>query len=194
MRSLEFTLTSMPYLVPSGFEEMAQHGPKRKSLIRPPNTGRFVLPVRQSFIMDARLMPGTTRLLMLLAGWGGDGRAIDTTLGALGRNLSRSPRQIQRYLRDATEEGYLYVRRVTNRFGYVIGLRISLCKAAIFAERRKAAQQARPPVNKPMHPRNPATTQEADINKNTYIYLDNSDPTDRKLASIGESLGIPIRR
>lgn len=197
MKQLSFTMASLPYYVPSNFDEMVGRGPRRKSLVRPSPNGRFVLPVRQSLVMDARLMPGTTRLLMLLAGWGGSGRSIDTTLGALGRNLSRSSRQIQRYLRDAAEEGYLYFRQITNRFGYVVGLRISLCKSAIYAPKRKApdAQEQRPWVDNyaARGRRNPATTQESGINKNTYIILDRTDPLDRKLASLGECLGIPIQ-
>ena len=197
MRSLEFSLKSLPYYVPPGFDEMAFHGPKRKSLARPPTTKRFVLPVRQSFVMDARLMPGTTRLLMLLAGWGGSGRPIDTTLGALGRNLSRSSRQIQRYLRDAAEEGYLYFRKITNRFGYVVGLRISLCKSAIFAATKEEPQTQEQRRWKDDYAaarhRKQATTQESHINKNIYIYLDTNDSLDKKLASLGDSLGIPIR-
>lgn len=197
MRSLEFALKSLPYYVPPSSDDMARHGPKRKSLMRPPTTGRFVLPVRQSFVMDARLMPGTTRLLMLLAGWGGKGRPIETTLGALGRNLSRSTRQIQRYLRDAAEEGYIYFRKITNRFGYVIGLRISLCKTAIFAAKKKAPKVKAPrewkDAFRSASRRKQATTQESDINKNIYIFLDKDDPVDKKLASLGESLGVPIQ-
>ena len=197
MRSLEFALKSLPYNVPPSFDEMASHGPKRKSLIRPPTSERFVLPVRQSFVMDARLMPGTTRLLMLLAGWGGSGRPIDTTLGALGRNLSRSTRQIQRYLRDAAEEGYLYFRQITNRFGYVVGLRISLCRSAIFAPKKSPQQTQEQLLWRDEYGaakrKDQATTQESDINKNIYIYLDTDDPLDKKLASLGDGLGIPIR-
>ena len=197
MRALQFALNSLPYYVPSSIQALAQAGPKRKSLIRPPNTGRFVLPVRQSFVMDARLMPGTTRLLMLLAGWGGSGRPIETTLGALGRNLCRSARQIQRYLKDAAEEGYLYVRQITNRFGYVIGIRISLSKGAIFAATKadngKLRKREWADYYASAQRRKQATTQESDINKNIYILLGTDDPLDKKLASLGESLGIPIR-
>ena len=194
MKRLDFALGALPYYVPPTFDDMAQYGPKRKSLKRPPTTGRYVLPIRQSFVMDARLMPGTTRMLTLLAGWGGNGRSIDTTLGVLGRKLSRSPRQIQRYLRDAAEEGYVYFRQITNRMGYVIGLRITLCKPAIFALRKKTMPQR--PLRVAYQPeilRNQATTDESDINRNIYIKLDSKDPLDAKLASLGTSMGIPIQ-
>jgi len=197
MKRLDFALGALPYYVPASFDEMACNGPKRKSLIRPPTSGHFVLPVRQSFVMDARIMPGTTRMLTLLAGWGGDGRSIDTTLGALGRKLSRSPRQIQRYLRDAAEEGYVYFRQITNRMGYVIGLRITLCKAAIFAPTtKKPRSEAQDPcegLHSPNVRRNQATTEESDINKNIYIKLESKDPLDAKLASLGSAMGIPIQ-
>lgn len=186
MPFLAHALKSLPYYVPP---TEVGGGLKRKQLIRPPTGFAFVAPLNQSFIRDPRLMPGTTRMVCLLAGWGGNGRPIDTTLGAIGRNLGRSARQVQRYLRDAAEEGYLYFRKVTNRLGYVIGLRIVLCKAAIY----KTAKPSRAHVHLPTSRRIEATTQESDINPTIQILLDKSDPVDEKLASLGECLGIPIK-
>jgi hypothetical protein len=186
MPFLAQALKSLPYYVPPS---EVGGGLKRKQLIRPPSGFAFVAPLNQSFIRDPRLMPGTTRMVCLLAGWGGNGRPIDTTLSAIGRNLGRSARQVQRYLRDAAEEGYLYFRKITNRMGYVIGLRIVLCKAAIYKEprpRREAKHQ-------PQNGGKPDTTQVSDINPTIHIVLDRSDPLDQKLASLGEHLGIPIR-
>ena len=186
MPFLANALKSLPYYVPPSD---VGGGLKRKQQIRPPIGFAFVAPLNQSFIRDPRLMPGTTRMVCLLAGWGGNGRPIDTTLGAIGRNLGRSARQVQRYLRDAAEEGYLYFRKITNRIGYVIGLRIVLCKAAIF----KAAKPKAHELDRPLSGRTQATTQESDINPTIHIYLDKTDPTDQKLASLGQALGIPIQ-
>lgn len=197
MKTLAFSLTALPYYVPTEFDTQVGGRPKRKSLVRPPTSNRFVLPIRQSLVMDARLMPGTTRMLTLLAGWGGNGKPIDTNLSSIAKNLGRSVRQVQRYLSDAAEEGYLYTRKITNRFGYVIGLRITLCKAAIFAPKKKKPA----PTSKPSWPgetrsegrRKQGATQEADINENIYIYLDPQDPLDKKLVSLGRNLRIPIQ-
>jgi len=186
MPFLANALKSLPYYVPPSD---VGGGLKRKQQVRPPTGFAFVAPLNQSFVRDPRLMPGTTRMVCLLAGWGGNGRLIDTTLGAIGRNLGRSSRQVQRYLRDAAEEGYLYFRKTTNRMGYVTGLRIVLCKAAIY----KAAKPKREDQDLPLSGRNRATTQESDINPTIHIYLDKTDPIDQKLVSLGQSMGIPIQ-
>mgnify|MGYP000185500918 CR=1 FL=1 len=183
MPFLGHALKTLPYYVPP--TEIGG-GLRRKQQIRPPTGFAFVAPLNQSFIRDARLMPGTTRMVCLLAGWGGNGRPIETTLGAIGRNLGRSARQVQRYLRDAAEEGYLYFRRITNRMGYVIGLRIVLCKAAIYKRAKP-----RPPETKPLvSRRKQATTQESDINPILHIDRESADPLDRKLVQICDDFGI----
>ena len=183
MRHLSSSLALLPYYA----SPIGSHL-QRKNNIRPPTDGTFVLPINQSLVKDARMSPGTTRMIILLAGWSGGGRPLDTTLGIIGKHLGRSARQVQRYLRDAAEEGYLYFKKVVNRLGYVIGLRIVLCKASIFASKRKSS------TPKPAAPRRkPDTTDEADTNKNIYISLSADDPLDRKLASLGLVMGIPIR-
>lgn len=182
MQTLAIALKSLPYYVPP---TDAGGGLKRKQQIRPPTGFAFIAPLNQSFIRDARLMPGTTRMVCLLAGWGGNGRPIDTTLGAIGRNLGRSARQVQRYLRDAAEEGYLYFRRITNRMGYVTGLRIVLCKAAIY----KAAKPRRDGKAQAGSPRIQATTQESDINPTLYLDTASSDPLERKLVQLCDEFG-----
>jgi hypothetical protein len=182
MKTLSFALASLPYYAPPGFDELARLGPRRKSLIRPPTGFAFVAPLRQSLIRDPRLMPGTTRMLCLLAGWAGHGRPLETTLGAIGRNLGRSARQVQRYLRDAAEEGYLYVRQVTNRLGYVVGLRITLCRDAIYQPKKAP----RPPAPR----RKPATTQESDIKPISFSKGADGDPLERRLMALCESVGL----
>lgn len=182
MKNLSRALASLPYYVPPSFDELSRLGPKRKSLLRPPTGFAFVAPLRQSLIRDPRLMPGTTRMVCLLAGWAGQGRPIDTTLGAIGRNLGRSARQVQRYLKDAAEEGYLYVRRITNRLGYVIGLRITLCRDAIYQPKRE---------KKTSLPRiKPATTEESDIKPISFSNTAKEDPFELKLMALCESVGL----
>lgn len=179
--------------------------PRRKGLIRPEASETFVLPIRQSFVKDARLMPGTTRMLCLLAGWAGTGRPVETTLGILAKHLGRSERQIQRYLKDAAEEGYLYWTKVANRLGYIIGLRIKLIPAAIFAP-RKATRDAAPKreivreqprgirwaeqPGAPFERRNPATTDTSDTNEKILISKDPTDPWHARMRAICERNGI----
>ena len=181
MRSLNHTLKTLPYFAahtPRG------RGPKRKTFTRPPTGFAFVAPLNQSFIRDPRLMPGTTRMVCLLAGWGGNGRPIDTTLGAIGRNIGRSARQVQRYLKDAVEEGYLYFHKIKNRLGYITGLRIVLSRAAIY-------KHAKPKLSKPPKPRkDQATTQESDINPILFLDKESPDALDRKLVEICDQFGI----
>ena len=136
LKPISFSLGALPYYptpeAPSGT------GPARKRLLRPETSRTFVKPLRQSLFKDARLMPGTLRLLCLLAGWQGAGRPIETTLGALARQLQRSERQIQRYIKDAAEEGYLFCSKVANRLGYIVGLRLRINPAAVYAPKREA--------------------------------------------------------
>ena len=169
--------------------------PRRKALMRPEASATFVLPLKQSLFRDARVMPGTTRMLCLLAGWAGHGRPIETTLSVLGRHLGRSERQIQRYLKDAAEEGYLFVTKVANRLGYIVGLRIRLNPAAIYANRKTEAERGekrgRGAQSRPQTRRNQATTQESDTNEKIIISMDSDDAFDRKLRSICERNGIP---
>ena len=188
MKHLSTTLSMLPYYVPADSVSPL----KRKSNIRPSSDGTYVLPIRQSLIKDARMSPGTTRMIVLLAGWSGGGRPIETTLGIVGKHLGRSARQVQRYLRDAAEEGYLYFKKVVNRLGYVIGLRIILCKAAIFAPPRPRSF-AKEGTKHVVSRRDPATTDRSDTNENTYIFLGTDDPLSQKLTSLGCAMGIPIQ-
>ncbi len=190
---------ALPYYLNAYNSDTGGVMPRRKGLIRPEASETFVLPLRQSFIRDPRVMPGTTRMLCLLAGWAGHGKAIETTLGILGRHLGRSERQIQRYLKDAAEEGYLYVTKVANRMGYIVGLRIKINPASIFAPARKpkpAPDTGRGEMRiKPSHPsvtrRNQDTTQESDTNKNIIFNKGEDDPFTQKLRALCERNAIP---
>ena len=192
MKTLTHSLSALPFYVSGAFDELTLFGPRRKRLMRPASSGKFVLPLRQSLIMDARLMPGTLRMLALLAGWAGHGAPLDTNLSVIGKHLGRSARQVQRYLKDAAEEGYLYVRQRVNRLGYVIGLRIHLCRAAIYAPKKVHAsgEAGRQGVECRSGRRKPATTDQADTNENISIYLKRSDPFEARLAGLCERLGL----
>lgn len=128
---------------------------------RPHDTGAFILPLKQSFIKDARLMPGTRCMLALLAGWAGQGRALELTEATIGAHIGRSIRQVYRYLQDASREGYLRYGYTKNRMGMITGLRVWLTFDLI---RSKPVPQC-PPVFSGI----PARTLAADTNKkHTY--------------------------
>lgn len=190
MKSLEISLKSLPYYVPMLCDEGDNLLPRRKHLRRPETGFAFIAPMRQSVMKDARLMPGTRCMIALLAGWSGDGKPIDTTLGAVGKHLGRSGRQVQRYLRDAAEEGYLFFRQITDRLGYVIGLRISLCRSSIYAPKKHKRKTDRGRLQTP-HFR--AATQEANIKPIIYIKPETSDPFEKKLKAICKRNHIPVR-
>ena len=159
--------------------------PKRKLIEGNGWSSTYVLPVRQSLATDARLMPGTIRLLMLLAGWYGAGETIQTTLGTLGRHLGRSARQVQRYIKDAEEEGYLLYSKRKDRMGYITGLRILPNAAAIFAPKGKR------PAPKPQKmPGLEATTYESDNNENIFFNRTNTEEWNSKLRRIMKRNGI----
>lgn len=100
--------------------------PKRYFYQKPEDKGTYVLPLKQSFVKDARLMPGTRCLLALLVGWAGKGRDLRTTQGVLGKHIGRSIRQVRRYLKDAAREGYLTYNYTKNRIGAITGIKIFL--------------------------------------------------------------------
>jgi len=71
--------------------------PQRCFKKRPEDNGTFVLPLKQSFIKDARLMPGTRCMLAMLAGWAGQGAPLELTESTIAKHLGRSIRQVYRY-------------------------------------------------------------------------------------------------
>ncbi|MEZ5938370.1 MAG: hypothetical protein R3C52_09125 [Hyphomonadaceae bacterium] len=193
LKPLVHSLGALPYYaLPS---DASGTGPRRKRLMRPEASGTFVKPVRQSLFKDARLMPGTLRLICLLAGWQGSGRPVETTLASLARQLQRSERQIQRYLKDAAEEGYLFYSKIANRLGYIVGLRIRINAAAVYAPpRHSAREQGASPDRRDdtgryayrdtgrdtresgaQARRNPATTDESDTKTIISISRDDTD-------------------
>ena len=65
-------------------------------------------------------MDSTARMVSLLAGWAGQGTAIETTQGIIARHIGKSVRQVQRMLLDAWREGYLnlFLHQGQNRANY----------------------------------------------------------------------------
>ena len=163
--------------------------PMRKGAMRPEPSTAFVLPVRQDFIRDPRIMPGTTRMLMLIAGWSGRERDIFTTLGTLADKLGRSIRQVQRYIKDAAEEGYLYYGYRKDRLGYITGLKIRLNPSSIFAPKRCLPKsKSRQKVEEGAE--NRATTFESDTNGKTIFNRADIGDWERSLMGMMERNGI----
>ena len=144
--------------------------PQRLFYQRPIDTGAFVLPIKQSFIKDARLMPGTRCMLTLLVGWAGQGRALELTKGRIARHLGRSVRQVYRYLKDAAREGYLSYNYTKNRMGMIVGIKVFL-NFSILRSYRK---------NKGEKPRIPDWTQKSNTKRNLF----NSSYKDEKLDAV----------
>jgi hypothetical protein len=155
--------------------------PRRYFFQRPAaDKGSYVLPLRQSFIKDARLMPGTRIMLALLVGWAGTGRPLETTQPTLAKHLQRSVRQVFRYLKDAAREGYLRYAYTKNRLGMITGLKIYLSFPLMRPDLK------RKPCPKPAKP---ARTHRADTNtliKDSYLI-------DEKLGAGLEKLWNAIR-
>ena len=105
--------------------------PRRKMLTAPPDNGTFIKPVKQCFVRNARTMPMTRLMLILLYGWAGNGGTITTTQGIIAGKIERCTRQTIRYLKDAMEEGLLIYRRTKDRMGYYTGIKIWLNFGAI---------------------------------------------------------------
>lgn len=159
--------------------------PKRKTLQRSIDNGTFVLPLKQSFIRDARIMPGTVRMLALLAGWTGRGDKpfIETTKGILAKHLGRGVRQIYRYLQDAMEEGYLLYSCTKNRLGYIIGIKIWINTLAI----RKSTN-----TKKIKTRRNQDWTQKSDTNKKLILNKGDDAVLWKRLERLAHSAGFEM--
>lgn len=171
-------------LLPEGIYSTSDSQLRRKQLGAPVDNGTFIKPLKQCFVRNPRLMPGTRIMLAILSGWSGHGRAIETTMCSIGKQLSRSRRQIFRYLKDAAEEGYILYSRTKNRLGYITGIKIWLNLAALRHEydHYKHHKQAE-------YRRNQAVTQKAHINSN-YLLIDQIDEgIDATLRSFAHSLG-----
>lgn len=166
--------------------------PLRKGLARPQQTDLFVLPVRQSLIKDPRIMPGTARLILLLAGWSGKEREVFTKLATLAKHLGRSVRQVQRYIKDAAEEGYLYFGYQKGEGGYITGLKIRLNPSAVFAPKR-ALRKFRAEQKMLEAQESQATTLPTDTNGNFLFYKGNLGAYQRSMMKLFDKNGTSYR-
>ena len=104
---------------------------KRKAEPAPSDDNTFIKPLKQVFIRNQRLMPGTRLMISLLAGWSGNGDPIKTTMSSIAKHLGRSSRQVFRYLKDAVEEGYLRYTPLKDRHYRYVGICVELNLQAI---------------------------------------------------------------
>ena len=146
--------------------------PKRKSFVLTQSNNAFVKPVKQDFVRNARLMPGTRCMVLMLMGWAGQEQALETTIGIIANKLGRSRRQVQRYLRDAIEEGILFYSRTKDRMGYYTGIKVHLNFMAL-----------KPSYTKPKSQERRDVTLEANTNKKP-IYTDNEQAYMDKIEDI----------
>lgn len=164
---------SLSGFMPYSMTAIETTAPKRKQLTVSVGNNAFVKPVKQDFVKNARLMPGTRCMILMLMGWSGKEQALETTIGIIAKHIGRSARQVHRYLQDAIEEGYLYYSRTKDRMGYYTGIKIHLNFSALKPVRtRKTYPQMR---------RNKDMTSMSDTNSK-YIYKrDNTEPESRYL-------------
>lgn len=168
MRQLS-NIGSLAILTPSS-HGLGVKVPRRKSLEIEQGNNAFVKPVRQDFVKNARLMPMTRCMILLLMGWAGQEQSLETTVGIIAKHLKRSRRQVHRYLDDAIEEGYLYYSRTKDRMGYYTGIKLRLNFIALKPRlTKKVAPQSR---------RNKDMTQMSDTN-GKYIYKREKTPKEQ---------------
>lgn len=181
------TQTLMRYK-PHYMAEIDPSKPKRKSLVAPDDRGTFVKPIKQSFVKNPRLMPMSKIMLTLLAGWAGQGTAIKTTIGIIGKHLSRCRRQVFRYLQDAMEEGYLTYTRTKDRIGRYTGIKIRLNFGAIIFSHRKKRSSL-----KASTPRNSAeildVTHTSETNNKYILNTKQDNELWAKLTQLAHNLG-----
>lgn len=128
---------------------------KRKSYEKPAPSFQFAKSVRLDFISNPRLASGTKNLLMVLLTLDGNRSAyLKTTVTSLAKILHVSVDTIQRYLKDAQEEGYLVKWKRAGWRGMIEGVNIWLNHAAMRRQedcekdrnRRNTQKNGRKPV------------------------------------------------
>ncbi len=152
--------------------------PSRAKAIEPEDKGLFILPMKQSFMKNRRIMDSTARMVSLLAGWAGQGIAIETTQGIIANHIGKSVRQVRRMLLDAWREGYLTYSYTKNRIGLITGIKIFLKFPRILKEK---TMQTR---------RKPATTLTSDTNRNIYINNRNDSGVGDRLRRMAINMGL----
>lgn len=158
----------------------------RKSLEAPVDNDTFVKPVKQCFIKNPRTMPMTRIMLMLLAGWAGQGGSIKTTTGILAKHLGRCRRQVFRYLKDAMEEGYLTYTRTKDRIGRYTGIQIFLNFGAIRFTKFQKAKKRRESAE------TLDVTHKAETNTKSLLNNRNDDLLNDKLEHLASVMGYEL--
>ncbi len=152
--------------------------PSRAKAIEPEDNGTFILPMKQCFMKNRRIMDSTARMVSLLAGWAGQGIAIETTQGIIARHIGKSVRQVQRMLLDAWREGYLTYSYTKNRRGMITGIKIFLRFTRILKEKSMKTRTK------------PATTITSDTNRNINIYKKKDDRVGERLRLMAKAMGL----
>lgn len=152
--------------------------PSRAKAIEPDDNGSFILPMKQCFMKNRRIMDSTARMVSLLAGWAGQGIAIETTQGIIAKHIGKSVRQVQRMLLDAWREGYLTYSYTKNRIGMITGIKVFLRFPRILKEKSVKTRTK------------PATTFTSDTNRNRYINKKKDDGVGDRLRIMAKTMGI----
>ncbi len=152
--------------------------PSRSNAIEPVDNGTFILPMKQCFMKNRRIMDSTARMVSLLAGWAGQGTAIETTQGIIAHHIGKSVRQVQRMLLDAWREGYLTYSYTKDRIGMITGIKIFLKFPRIFKQKFVKTR------------RNPATTLTSNTNRNRYINKRNDSEVGDRLRRMAQNMGL----
>ena len=175
---LQNSLINITAHLPSELQSLLGQGsnlPRRYFIQRPHDNGAFILPMKQSFIKDARLMPGTRCMLALLLGWAGKGRVLQLTQGTIAKHIGRSVRQVYRYLKDAAREGYLSYNYTKNRLGMITGIKVFLSFDLMRYTAKKNQKNGR----------KPARTLKSDTNTFLKTLYNKDDELELKLQSLG---------
>lgn len=150
----------------------------RAKAIEPEDNGAFILPMKQCFMKNRRIMDSTARMVSLLAGWAGQGTAIETTQGIIARHIGKSVRQVQRMLLDAWREGYLTYSYTKDRIGLITGIKIFLKFPRILKEKTAVGR------------RKQATTFVSDTNRNIYISNNKDSGVGDRLRRMAQNMGL----
>lgn len=156
----------------------------RAEAIEPEDNGTFILPMKQSFMKNRRIMDSTARMLAMLAGWAGHGNALETTQGIVARHIGKSVRTVQRMLHDAWREGYLTYAYTKNRRGMITGIRIFLRLPRILKEKK--------PVTAARRRRKQGATFVSDTNGNIDIKREIDPEIMARLERFAQSAGLTV--
>ena len=172
-----FQLTELGCL-PRRFDSVPR---SRSRAAEPLDNGSFILPLKQSFMKNRRIMDSTARLVALLSGWSGNCAPIETNLSVLAKHMGKSIRQIQRMLNDAMREGYLRIGYQKSRVGMITGIVIYL--------RFDRLRKQRKGDNSSKSRRKQATTERSNTNKNQYLFS-KDEGLEERLRQMALTMGV----